>query len=133
MITTNRKTVGDCTACPSDSNTHKSLAATDGLRPGSRIPQGLCYPCYDRAGDENAVSDGTMTCALFLAQWGEHSDYCDCAPAQPVGTRYAVTLTQDDLRHLVALAVRDADRSEDGRMSGESIALLTAINAATTL
>ena len=30
---------------------------------------GLCADCYDRAGDENAVSDGTMTQAEFDKRW----------------------------------------------------------------
>lgn len=32
---------------------------------------------WEKAGDNNAVSDGNMTCAEYFARWGEHSDYCD--------------------------------------------------------
>jgi len=39
---------------------------------------GVCKPCFDKAGDDNAVSDGQMTCPEFYARWGEHSEYCDC-------------------------------------------------------
>ena len=96
MITTNRKTVGDCMACPAESNTHKSLAAVEGFRPGSRIQQGLCYPCYDMAGDENMVSDGNMSCTEFLARWGKHSDYCG-------GHARTVTFTDAQYTALVAI------------------------------
>ena len=47
----------------------------------------LCVDCWERAGDENMVADGNMTCAAFLARYGAHSDYCDCAavPVIPSG------------------------------------------------
>lgn len=45
----------------------------------SRIQNGtLCDPCFDRAGAENSVADGNMTCAEFLAEFGQHSEYCNC-------------------------------------------------------
>jgi len=123
MITTNRKVIGNCTYCGASG---LALAAlTDGPRTG------LCGTCYDRAGDENAVSDGHLTCAEFQSRYdGDHSEYCDCAPKV---TTYAITLTQDDLRHLVALAVREADASEDGRMSAASLDLLMAVNKGTVV
>jgi hypothetical protein len=73
MITTNKRTIGLCTAC----HERKHLAALTGTLVG------LCTRCYDMAGDDNAVSDGHMTCADFKARYGEHSQYCDCAAAQP--------------------------------------------------
>lgn len=30
----------------------------------------LCATCYERAGDENSVSDGAMTEEQFSAKWG---------------------------------------------------------------
>jgi hypothetical protein len=68
MITTNKRTIGLCTAC----HERKHLAALTGTLVG------LCTRCYDMAGDDNAVSDGHMTCADFKARYGEHSQYCDC-------------------------------------------------------
>jgi hypothetical protein len=74
MITTNKPTIGLCTAC----HERKHLAALTGTLVG------LCEYCYDEAGDQNSVSDGHMTCAEFKAKHGYHSDYCNCEKAQPV-------------------------------------------------
>ncbi len=37
---------------------------------GDNEHAGLCAECYDRAGDENAVSDGLMTEQEFASRWG---------------------------------------------------------------
>lgn len=42
---------------------------------------GMCNSCFDKAGTQNMVADGIITCVEFQAIYGEHSDYCDCAPA----------------------------------------------------
>jgi hypothetical protein len=68
MITTNKRTIGLCNMC----HERKALAALTGTLVG------LCHACYDEAGDENAVSDGHMTCADFQSRYGKHSEYCDC-------------------------------------------------------
>lgn len=39
-------------------------------------PKGICVRCYDKASDENSVSDGYMTCDEFLVRYGVHSEYC---------------------------------------------------------
>jgi hypothetical protein len=40
----------------------------------------LCTPCFDRAGDDNSVADGAMTCAEYRGQYGDHSEYCYTDP-----------------------------------------------------
>ena len=37
-----------------------------------------CVDCWTKAGDQNMVADGQMSCREFMARYGEHSEYCDC-------------------------------------------------------
>lgn len=47
-------------------------------RANGQTPDGVhfvCNPCYDKAGDANAVADGQLTEADFVARYDEPSGY----------------------------------------------------------
>jgi len=121
MITTNRRTVGTCTYC---GQSGLALAALDGSAPNT----GLCGTCWDRAGDENAVADGHLTCAAFAARYdGDHSDYCDCAPVAPADPQWTVNLTTTQINRLFAALIKGEDTS---RLSDDDLNIMLALNGA---
>lgn len=73
-----------------------------------------CNRCFDRAGDENAVADGYMTCADFKARYGEHSDYCDCK-VEAAAAEEAIETRQEARRSEIALEAIIADTKNDKR------------------
>jgi hypothetical protein len=47
-----------------------------------------CVDCWTKAGDQNMVADGQMSCREFVARYGEHSEYCDCPTCAEPGCAY---------------------------------------------
>jgi hypothetical protein len=91
VITTNGQRIkGTCNGCQIE---RIYLAATNG------DGTGLCAGCYDRAGDENMVSDGHMSCTEFLARYGAHSEYC---------TGHARTVEFTDAQYTALVAIINA-------------------------
>jgi len=127
MITTNTKVKGACNGCDIE---RIFLAALDGGRHVDGTPTGLCNGCFNRAGDDNAVSDGNMTCAEFRANWGAHSTYCTCAAVAvgvPAADTWTVTLTTVQINRLFAAML--AGRTTD-RLSDDDLTLMLALNGA---
>ncbi len=58
---------------------------------------GVCVPCYDKAGDDNSVSDGHMTCAEFRSKYGTHSEYCDGTDKENDMTKDTITAKDDPI------------------------------------
>lgn len=69
---------------------------------------GMCEKCFEKAGQQNCVSDGIITCVQFQAMYnGEHSEYCDCVAAPVAKGRYVLTA---------------ADRAKGGRVAAAKLA-----------
>jgi hypothetical protein len=81
--TTRTRTAGSITKFAAGTNRGTKVCGDCGKRTWeSRIEpsSGLCVECYNRAGDENSVADGYLSCATFVERYGQHSEYCDCEP-----------------------------------------------------
>ena len=117
-------TTGYCQSCD---RKVRDLVAVE--RRNAAGPVGLCQRCFDMAGDDNAVSDGHLACAVFFDRYGEHSNYCDCAAVAPaVDPAYTVVLTKSQMeRVLLALWMPGHDLDE------QDVAILTAMNTGTLI
>lgn len=89
------------TAVCDECGTRRQKANGQDLGGGSFI----CDPCFDKAGDQNAVSDGHMTCDQFQAQYGEHSEYC---PGHAAKGRHVLTAEERRKGGLKAAALKAA-------------------------